>query len=113
MSRDEVYILDTVKCRPPGNRNPNENELGNCWPYAIQQLELLQPKFICCLGSVAAKTLLQTKNSIGRMRGQFFKFRGSRVIVTYHPTYLLRNPAVKRQVWDDMKMLLTALGRKI
>ena len=82
MSREEVYILNTVKCRPPGNRNPNESELENCWPYAIEQLEILQPKFICCLGSVAARTLLKTKQSIGRMRGQFFKFRGSQVIVT-------------------------------
>ncbi len=113
MSREDVYILNTVKCRPPGNRNPGEEEIANCWPYAIQQLELLQPKFICCLGSVAAKTLLQTKNSIGRMRGQFFEFRGSRVIVTYHPAYLLRNPSAKRQVWDDMKLLLKAMGREI
>ena len=113
MTREEVYILNTVKCRPPGNRNPNEDELENCWPYAIQQLELLQPRFICCLGSVAAKTLLQTKQSIGRMRGQFFQFRSSQVIVTYHPAYLLRNPSAKRQVWDDMKMLLSAMGREI
>ena len=112
MKREEVYILNTVKCRPPGNRNPAEEELSNCWPYAIRQLEILQPEFICCLGSVAAKTLLQTKQSIGRMRGQFFKFRGSQVIVTYHPAYLLRNPSAKRQVWDDMKMLLTAMGKQ-
>ena len=113
MSREEVYILNTVKCRPPGNRNPNESELENCWPYAIEQLEILQPKFICCLGSVAARTLLQTKQSIGRMRGQFFRFRGSEVIVTYHPAYLLRNPSAKRQVWDDMKLLLAKMGREI
>ena len=111
MKREDVYILNTVKCRPPGNRNPGEEELANCWPYAIEQLEILQPEFICCLGSVAAKTLLQTKQSIGRMRGQFFKFRGSQVIVTYHPAYLLRNPSAKRQVWDDMKILMSAMGR--
>ncbi len=113
MSRDDVYILNTVKCRPPANRNPNESELENCWPFAVQQLEILQPEFICCLGSVAARTLLKTKQSIGKMRGQFFRFRGSQVVVTYHPAYLLRNPSAKRQVWDDMKMLLTAMGRDL
>lgn len=113
LSREEVYILNTVKCRPPGNRNPNETELANCWPYAIEQLELIQPKFICCLGSVAARTLLQTTQSIGRMRGQFFQYRGSQVLVTYHPAYLLRNPSAKRQVWDDMKLLLAAMGREV
>ncbi|MEM9413078.1 MAG: uracil-DNA glycosylase [Planctomycetota bacterium] len=113
MKREEVYILNTVKCRPPGNRNPADTELHNCWPYAIEQLEIIQPKFICCLGSVAAKTLLETKQSIGRLRGQFFKYRGSQVVVTYHPAYLLRNPSAKRQVWDDMKMLMSAMGREI
>lgn len=113
LSREEVYILNTVKCRPPGNRNPNESELANCWPYAIQQLELIQPKFICCLGSVAARTLLETTQSIGRMRGQLFQYRGSKVVVTYHPAYLLRNPSAKRQVWDDMKMLMAAMGREV
>ena len=113
MSRKQVYILNTVKCRPPGNRNPNELELENCWPYAVRQLELIQPKFICCLGSVAAKTLLNTTQSIGRMRGQFFQYRGSQVVVTYHPAYLLRNPSAKRQVWDDMKMLMAAMGREV
>lgn len=113
MKREDVYILNTVKCRPPGNRNPTEDELANCWPYAVRQLEILQPKFICCLGSVAAKTLLQTKQSIGRMRGQFFQYRGSQVIVTYHPAYLLRNPSAKRKVWDDMKILLAAMGKEL
>lgn len=113
MEREDVYILNTVKCRPPGNRNPAEDELANCWPYAVRQLEILQPDFICCLGSVAARTLLQTKQSIGRMRGQFFKYRGSQVIVTYHPAYLLRNPSAKRQVWDDMKILLAAMGKEL
>ena len=113
MAREDVYILNTVKCRPPGNRNPNESELENCWPFAIRQLEILQPKFICCLGSVAAKTLLKSKQSIGRMRGQFFPYRGSQVMVTYHPAYLLRNPTAKKQVWEDMKMLMSQMGREI
>ncbi len=113
MNRSEVYILNTVKCRPPGNRNPNEIELENCWPFAVRQLEILQPEFICCLGSVAAKTLLQSKESIGRMRGRLFEYCGSQVVVTYHPAYLLRNPSAKRQVWDDMKFLLAAMGREV
>lgn len=113
MKREDVYILNTVKCRPPGNRNPAEDELANCWPYAVRQLEILQPDFICCLGSVAARTLLGTRQSIGRLRGQFFTYRGSQVVVTYHPAYLLRNPGAKRQVWDDMKMLMTAMDRSV
>ena len=110
MKRDEVYILNTVKCRPPANRNPTDAEVANCWEYAERQLDILQPEFICCLGSVAARTLLRTKLSIGRLRQKFHKYRGSRVIVTYHPAYLLRQPSAKRAVWDDMKMLMGAMG---
>lgn len=110
MSRDDVYILNTVKCRPPGNRNPLEDELTNCWPFAVRQLEIIQPEFICCLGSVAAKTLLKTKSSISKLRGQFHAFRGSRVIVTYHPAYLLRTPTAKKHTWNDMKMLMAEMG---
>ena len=113
MKREDVYILNTVKCRPPGNRNPSETELANCWGYAQRQLEILQPEFICCLGSVAARTILETKMSVGKMRGQFFSYRGSRVLVTYHPAYLLRNPDAKRKVWDDMKMLLSEMGLEL
>ena len=110
LSRQEVYILNTVKCRPPGNRNPAENEVDQCWGYAIRQLEIVQPEVICCLGSVAARQLLQTNNSIGRMRGRFYQYRSSRVAVTYHPAYLLRTPSAKKLVWDDMKMILAELG---
>lgn len=110
LKREDIYILNTVKCRPPGNRNPQEDELANCWPYAVRQLEVIQPRFICCLGSVAAKTVLQTKSSISKLRGQFHSYRGSQVIVTYHPAYLLRTPTAKKHVWNDMKMLMSALG---
>ena len=110
LSRDDVYILNTLKCRPPGNRNPKEDELRNCSNFTLQQLEILQPEFICCLGSIAAKTLLNTKQSIGRMRGQIFQWRGSRVVVTYHPAYLLRSPDAKRHVWDDMKLIMREMG---
>ena len=110
LTRDEVYILNTVKCRPPRNRNPSETELGNCWSFAQRQLETIQPEFICCLGSVAAKTMLQTTQSLGRLRGRFHPWGGARLIVTYHPAYLLRNEGAKRHVWEDMKMLVKEMG---
>lgn len=113
LKRSEVYILNTIKCRPPNNRNPNEEELGNCWEYATRQLEVLQPDFICCLGGVAAQTVLQTKTSIGKLRGEFHEFNGMQVMVTYHPAYLLRNPAAKQMVWTDMKMLMQQMGRPV
>lgn len=110
MQRSDVYILNTVKCRPPGNRNPNPDEQENCWEYAERQLEILQPEFICCLGRIAAQRLLKTESAIGRLRGQFFTYRGSQVIVTYHPAYLLRTPSAKKATWDDMKMLMAKMG---
>ena len=110
LSKSEVYILNSVKCRPPGNRNPSRDELSNCWGYAERQLEIIQPEFICCLGSVAARTLLQTTQSLGRLRKQFHLYRGSRVLVTYHPAYLLRTPSAKRHVWEDMQMLMKEMG---
>ncbi len=110
LSREEVYIMNTVKCRPPENRNPTEDELANCREFADKQFDILQPEFICCLGSVAAKSLLQTKQSIGRMRGKLFGYRSSKVLVTYHPAYLLRTPSAKAHVWNDMKFLLKEMG---
>jgi DNA polymerase len=110
LARSDVYILNTVKCRPPANRNPSQDELANCWGYAEKQLEILQPEFICCLGSVAARTLLKTTQSIGRLRRQFHSYRGSRVLVTYHPAYLLRTPSAKKHVWEDMKLLMKEMG---
>ena len=110
LKREEVYILNTVKCRPPRNRNPTESEIRNCWDYAERQLEVIQPEFICCLGSVAAKTMLQTTQSLGRLRGRFHPWKGARLIVTYHPAYLLRNEGAKRHVWEDMQMLVKEMG---
>ena len=110
LKREEVYILNTVKCRPPRNRNPTESEIGNCWQYAERQLEVIQPEFICCLGSVAAKTMLRTKQSLGRLRGRFHSWKGARLVVTYHPAYLLRNEGAKGHVWADMKMLVKEMG---
>jgi uracil-DNA glycosylase family 4 len=110
LSRDEVFILNTLKCRPPMNRTPTETEVNQCWHFAHRQLEIIQPEFICCLGAVAAKSLLRTPKSISQLRGVFHPYRGSQVMVTYHPAYLLRTPSAKRHVWDDMKMLMRAMG---
>jgi DNA polymerase len=110
LSRDEVYILNVLKCRPPGNRRPESAEVANCRPFFERQFEILQPEFICCLGTTAAQALLETNESIGALRKRWFEYRGSRVICTYHPSYLLRNPAAKRDVWEDMKELMEAMG---
>ena len=109
LKREDVYIMNVVKCRPPGNRNPESDEIANCRPFFEQQLEILQPEFICCLGAVAATTLLDTKLSIGKLRGKFHDYRGSKVLATYHPAYLLRNPNAKKYVWDDMKILMAEM----
>jgi DNA polymerase len=111
--REDVYILNTLKCRPPGNRNPTPDEVKNCRPYFEKQLEIIAPEFIVCLGSIAATNLLDTKLSIGKLRGQIHDFRGIKVVATYHPAYLLRNPPAKKYVWEDMKMLLKAMGLPI
>ena len=110
LSRDNVYILNVVKCRPPRNRTPMDNEVAECWGFAHRQLEIIQPEFICCLGAVAARAVLQNRDSISRLRGSFHRYRNSQVIVTYHPAYLLRTPAAKQQTWDDMKMLMKEMG---
>lgn len=110
LPRDQVYILNVVKCRPPANRNPTDAEVQNCWDYLQRQLDVIQPTHIVCLGSVAAKTLLNTKSSLGKLRKRFHQYCGSKVIATYHPAYLLRNQTAKKYVWEDMKMLMTDLG---
>lgn len=113
LKREQVYLLNTVKCRPPKNRNPKAAELENCWGYGQQQLDIIQPEFICCMGSVAAKTLLNTNLSIGKLRKRFHTYRGSKVLVTYHPTYLLRTSSAKTHAWEDMKMLMNEMGIEI
>lgn len=110
LQRENIFILNTIKYRTPENRDPSHDELSNCWGYAERQLEIIQPEFICCLGSVAARTLLKTTKSLGKLRKQFHFYRGSRVLVTYHPAYLLRTPSAKRHVWEDMKMLMKEMG---
>lgn len=113
LRREDVYILNILKCRPPGNRNPLPEESQNCRRFLNRQLELIKPEYICCLGSVAAQNLLETTETIGRLRGQVHEFRGVKVICTYHPAYLLRNPSAKKQTWDDMKLLMRELGTPV
>lgn len=113
LKRSDVYICNVLKCRPPGNRTPTPDEVANCRSFFETQLRLLQPKFICCLGAVAAQALLETSQSISRLRGRFHRWENSQVLCTYHPAYLLRNPAAKREVWEDMKTLMQAMGRPV
>ncbi|HEY5312209.1 MAG TPA: uracil-DNA glycosylase [Pirellulales bacterium] len=113
LKREEVYILNAIKCRPPENRTPLPQEVANCRGYLEGQLEIIRPEFICCLGAVAAQMLLETDTTIGRLRGKFHERRGSQVICTYHPAYLLRNPAAKKDVWEDMKLLLAKMGLQV
>ncbi len=110
LKREEVYILNSLKCRPPGNRTPSPDEINNCYPFVETQLETLKPKFIVCLGAVAVRSLLKTDAPVGQLRGRFFSYRGARVLVTYHPSYLLRNESAKKLVWEDMQILMRELG---
>ena len=110
LTRDKVYICNIVKCRPPGNRNPLPDEVETCLPFLKRQLGAIQPQFIVALGKVAAQTLLGSERPISRLRGRFHDFDGIRLLPTYHPAYLLRNPGKKRDVWEDMKMLMREFG---
>jgi uracil-DNA glycosylase family 4 len=112
LRRQDVYICNVVKCRPPENRTPERDEIATCSPFLLRQLAAIQPKVIVCLGSVAAQTLLGTNKGISHYRGQWFEFRGSRLIATYHTAYLLRNPEAKRDVWNDLKKVMAVLGLK-
>ncbi|MHC4266863.1 MAG: uracil-DNA glycosylase [Planctomycetota bacterium] len=103
LARSDVYIANILKCRPPGNRNPNPNEIVLCSPHLIKQIEIIRPKIICALGTFAAQTLLETKEPIGKLRGKFFEYQGTKFLATYHPAYLLRNPNDKKKVWADIK----------
>ncbi len=110
LKRSDVYIANVLKCRPPENRTPLPDEVLNCRGYLDRQLAVIRPEAICCLGLTAAKTLLGTELSMGRLRGKFHDYGGTPVLCTYHPAYLLRNPAAKRDVWEDMKILMRSLG---
>ena len=110
LKREEVYILNVLKCRPPGNRTPLPDEVANCRGFFERQFAAIAPEFICCLGTTAAQALLQTTEPIGQLRRRWFTFGTARVLCTYHPSYLLRTPAAKRDVWEDMQMLMAAMG---
>jgi uracil-DNA glycosylase len=110
MTRDDVYILNVIKCRPPGNRNPAPDESASCRGFLLRQLQLIQPEYICCLGAVAAQNLLQTQTPIGKLRGKVHEYEGIKVVCTYHPAYLLRNPPAKKDCWEDMKFLFSEMG---
>ncbi|MDC0936607.1 uracil-DNA glycosylase [Pirellulales bacterium] len=113
LQREEVYILNILKCRPPGNRNPTADESCNCRRFLNRQLQLIDPEFICCLGAVAAQNLLDTSTPIGRLRGTLHDYRGIKVLCTYHPAYLLRNPPAKKDAWEDMKLLMRSMGTPV
>jgi len=113
LHRSDVYICNVVKCRPPGNRQPEPDEVSKCSPFLFRQLDVLQPKVIVCLGATAAQTLLQTNRSISHFRGQWMDFRGYKMLATYHPAYLLRNPAAKGEVWKDLQKVMAELGLEV
>lgn len=113
LKREEVYICNIIRCRPPGNRLPLPNEAANCREYLERQLELVRPRFICALGGCAAQNLLDTKTGITKLRGRFYDFRGIPVLCTFHPAFLLRSPDRKKDAWEDMKMLLARMGRPV
>ena len=113
LQREEVYIMNVLRCRPPGNRNPTETEAANCRRFLERQLQLVSPEFVCCMGAVAAQNLLSTTTPIGRLRGTLHDYRGIKVVCTYHPAYLLRNPSAKKNTWEDMKMLMAAMGKPV
>jgi DNA polymerase len=112
LSRSDVYIANVVKCRPPENRTPEKDEVSTCMPFLLRQIGAIEPKVVVCLGSVAAQTLLNTNKGISRFRGEWFDFRGTRLMATYHPAYLLRNPHAKPEVWTDLKKVMAYLGLK-
>jgi DNA polymerase len=110
MKREDVYIANVIKCRPPGNRNPEPDEVDRCAPFLFRQIEQIKPKVIVALGKFAAQSLLKTNDPITRLRGREFKYRDAILMPTYHPAYLLRTPSAKREVWEDMKRVRDILA---
>ena len=113
LGRDEVYIANVLKCRPPGNRNPEPDEIETCEPFLFRQLASVQPKVVIALGAFAARTLLKTGDPISRLRGRVYDYRGAKLIPTFHPSFLLRSPGYKREAWEDLKKALALLGREL
>lgn len=113
LQRKDVYICNVVKCRPPENRLPEPDEIKTCSPYLLRQLDAIDPKVIVCLGACSAQTLLETNRGISHFRGQWLDFRGRKLMATYHPAYLLRNPAAKADVWKDLQKVKAVLGLEV
>jgi DNA polymerase len=105
LKREDVYIANVIKCRPPGNRNPEPDEVETCEPFLFRQIDVIKPKVVVALGTFAARALLRTLDPISRLRGRVYEYRGAKLIPTFHPAYLLRNPSSKREVWEDMKLV--------
>jgi DNA polymerase len=112
LRREQVYIANVVKCRPPGNRTPEREECDTCSPFLLRQIAAIQPKVVVALGAVAARTLLGLNEPMARLRGRWFDFRGIRLAVTYHPAYLLRDPRQKGEAWKDLQMVMEEMGLK-
>jgi len=112
LTRDQVYIANILKCRPPENRDPQPDEVNSCEPFLFKQIEVINPMIIVALGRYAAQTLLRSTEGISRLRGRFFDYRGSLLMPTFHPSYLLRNPAGKREVWIDMQKVRDTLKER-
>jgi uracil-DNA glycosylase len=110
LQRRDVYICNVVKCRPPENRAPEKDEVTPCSPFLLRQIDTIAPKVIVCLGSTAAQTILETNRGISHFRGQWLEFRGRKLMATYHPAYLLRNPSAKSEVWKDLQKVMAVLG---
>src|SRR5438876_6664980 len=110
LQRKDVYICNVVKCRPPENRQPEKDEVAECSPFLLRQIDTIAPKVIVCLGSTAAQAILQTNRGISHFRGEWLEFRGRKLMATYHPAYLLRNPAAKGEVWKDLQKVMAELG---
>jgi uracil-DNA glycosylase len=113
LQREDVYIANIVKCRPPDNRQPEHEEVAACSPFLMRQIDVIQPKVICTLGNTPTQTLMQTTQGISRFRGEWFEFRNAKLMPTYHPAYLLRNPAAKADVWKDLQKVMAVLGLKM
>ena len=112
LQREEVYIANIIKCRPPGNRTPERDECETCSPFLMRQIEVIHPKAIVALGAVAAKTLLAINASMSELRGRWYDFRSTKLAVTYHPAFLLRDPRQKKEAWKDLQMVMKELGLK-
>jgi uracil-DNA glycosylase family 4 len=113
LQRSDVYICNVVKCRPPENRLPEPDEIKTCSPFLLRQLDVIAPRVIVCLGACSAQTLLETNRGISHFRGQWLDFRGRKLMATYHPAYLLRNPAAKADVWKDLQKVMAVLGLEV